>query len=145
METKIKLKKLDKNVILPTKQSKGSSGLDIYSNENAIVEMGENKLIRTGFSLELPPGFEAQIRSRSGLALKYRIFVLNSPGTIDEDYRGEVGVILMNLGDNNFVVKKGDRIAQLIILEIPSIVLEETATLSDTIRGEGGFGSTDKK
>jgi dUTP pyrophosphatase len=145
METKIKLKKLDKNVLLPTKQSNRAAGFDLYSNENTVIETGENKLVGTGFSMELPTGFEAQIRSRSGLALKYRIFVLNSPGTIDEDYRGEVGVILMNLSDNNFVIKKGDRIAQMIITELPSILLEETTTLSETKRGTGGFGSTDKK
>ena len=145
MEIKIKLKKLDPTALLPVKQSAGAAGFDLYANETTVVRTGENKLIKTGFSLELPPGFEAQIRSRSGLALKNKVFVLNSPGTIDEDYRGEVGVILMNLGDNDFSIKKGARIAQMIISELPSVILEEVVELTETPRGEGGFGSTDKK
>jgi dUTP pyrophosphatase len=145
MEIKIKLKKLDKTALLPVKQSKGAAGFDLYANEATVLEPGENKLVKTGFSLELPSGFEAQIRSRSGLALKNKVFVLNSPGTIDEDYRGEVGIILMNLGKEAFPVKKGDRIAQMIISEIPSVLLEEVSELTSTPRGKGGFGSTDKK
>ena len=145
MEIKIKLKKLDPSALLPVKQSTAAAGFDLYANETTVVRTGENKLIKTGFSLELPPGFEAQIRSRSGLALKNKVFVLNSPGTIDEDYRGEVGVILMNLGDNDFSIKKGARIAQMIISELPSVILEEVVELTETPRGEGGFGSTDKK
>jgi len=145
MEIKIKLKKLDPQAHLPVKQSAGAAGFDLYANETTVIKTGENKLVKTGFSLELPPGFEAQIRSRSGLALKNEVFVLNSPGTIDADYRGEVGVILMNLGDNDFKIKKDDRIAQMIISSLPSVILEEVAELAATPRGEGGFGSTDKK
>lgn len=145
MEIKIKLKKLDPKALLPVKQSKGAAGFDLYANEAAVIKPCENKLVKTGFSLELPSGFEAQIRSRSGLALKNKVFVLNSPGTIDEDYRGEVGIILMNLGAADFTIKKGDRIAQMIISELPSIILEEVSELAATPRGEGGFGSTDKK
>lgn len=145
MEIKIKLKKLTPTAFLPIKQSAGAAGFDLYANETTVVKTGENCLVKTGFSLELPPGFEAQIRSRSGLALKNKVFVLNSPGTVDEDYRGEVGVILMNLGDNDFPIKKGDRIAQMIISELPSVILEEVVELTETPRGEGGFGSTDKK
>lgn len=145
MEIKIKLKKLDVTVLLPTKQSKGAAGFDLSANETTVIKPGENKLVKTGFSLELPSGFEAQIRSRSGLALKNKVFVLNSPGTIDEDYRGEVGVILMNLGTTDFTIKKGDRIAQMIISEIPIVILEEASELTTTTRGEEGFGSTDKK
>lgn len=145
MKIKVKIKKLDTTALLPLKQSKGAAGFDLYANEATILEPGENKLIKTGFSLELPSGFEAQLRSRSGLALKNKVFVLNSPGTIDEDYRGEVGVILMNLGEEAFVIKKGARIAQMIISELPSVILEEVSELTTTPRGRGGFGSTDKK
>ena len=145
MEIKIKLKKLDPTALPPVKQSKGASGFDLYANETTVVRTGENKLVKTGFSLELPPGYEAQIRSRSGLALKNKVFVLNSPGTVDEDYRGEVGVILMNLGEDDFIIKKGARIAQMIISDLPSVILEEATELAPTPRGEGGFCSTDKK
>jgi dUTP pyrophosphatase len=103
---------------------------------------GETKLIPTGFAIALPPGYEAQVRPRSGLAIKYGIGILNSPGTIDADYRGEVKIILTNFGKENFVVRRGDRIAQLVIARHERAVWEEKESLEETERGEGGFGHT---
>jgi dUTP pyrophosphatase len=110
--------------------------------EETVLNPGERKLISTGFSVALPPGFEAQIRPRSGLALKHGVSLLNAPGTIDADYRGEVGIILINLGKSPFVVKRGDRIAQMIINKVYQAHLELTPELSPTERNEGGFGHT---
>ena len=115
---------------------------DIYANENKIIPPKEIDIISTGFSMEIPVGFEAQIRPRSGLAIKKGIGVLNSPGTIDSGYRGEVKIILINLGQDPFEVNVGDRIAQIGIRELPSVSFIIKDELSDTQRGEGGFGST---
>lgn len=129
---------------LPKYQTALSAGMDLYANIDADFTLKplERKLVPTGLFLELPEGFEAQVRPRSGLAIKNGITVLNSPGTVDADYRGEVGVILINLSSGNFVIKDGDRIAQMVIAKHETAVWEETAELAETERGSGGFGST---
>jgi len=138
----IKFKKITPDSIIPEYMSKGSSGSDIYADEELIINPGEIKLVSTGFKLSIPEGFEGQVRPRSGLALKHGITVLNAPGTIDSDYRGEVKVILINLGKENFKINKGDRIAQLIIAEVVRANFTITEELEDTIRSDGGFGHT---
>ena len=127
---------------LPAYMSEGAAGMDLYANvkEEVTVEKGSIKLIPTGVRIALPEGFEAQIRPRSGLALKNGISLVNSPGTIDSDYRGEIGVIVINLGENDFVVKRGDRIAQMVINRYEKVEWKECADLDETERGEGGFG-----
>ena len=127
---------------LPAYMSEGAAGMDLYANvkEEVTVEKGSIKLISTGIRIALPEGFEAQIRPRSGLALKNGISLVNSPGTIDSDYRGEIGVIVINLGENDFVVKRGDRIAQMVINRYEKVEWTECADLDETERGEGGFG-----
>ena len=127
---------------LPAYMSEGAAGMDLYANvkEEVTVEKGSIKLIPTGIRIALPEGFEAQIRPRSGLALKNGISLVNSPGTIDSYYRGEIGVIVINLGENDFVVKRGDRIAQMVINRYEKVEWTECADLDETERGEGGFG-----
>lgn len=132
------------DIPLPTYATNGSAGMDIYAAIERELEIkpGETVLIPTGFSIELPHGFEAQIRPRSGLAVKHSIGIMNSPGTIDPDYRGEVKIILTNFGQQSFTVRRGDRIAQMVIARYERIVWEEVHQLSETQRGSGGFGST---
>ena len=131
---------------LPTYHSEHAAGLDVVAGvpEDAPVALapGGRALIPTGFALELPPGFEAQLRPRSGLALKSGVTVLNSPGTIDADYRGEVKVLLVNLSAEPFVVRRGMRIAQLVVARVEHVRIEPVSDLGGTSRGEGGFGST---
>jgi dUTP pyrophosphatase len=129
---------------LPKYQTELSAGMDLYANlpEEITLKSLERKLIPTGLFLELPEGFEAQVRPRSGLALKHGITVLNSPGTIDADYRGEVGVILVNLSAEDFTIKDGDRIAQMVLAKYETAEWESADSLSETTRGAGGFGST---
>lgn len=131
---------------LPKYQTALSAGMDLYANieESVTLKPLERKLISTGLLIELPQGFEAQIRPRSGLAIKNGITVLNTPGTIDADYRGEIGVILVNLSAESFTVNDGDRIAQIVIAKHETAIWEEVAELSETDRGAGGFGSTSK-
>lgn len=131
---------------IPKYQTELSAGMDLYANieENITLKSLERKLVPTGLFLELPAGFEAQIRPRSGLALKNGVTVLNSPGTVDADYRGEIGVILVNLSAEEFTVANGDRIAQMVIAKYETAVLEEVTILAETTRGAGGFGSTSK-
>lgn len=131
---------------LPEYQTESSAGMDINANlaESITLKSLERKLIPTGLFLELPPGFEAQIRPRSGLAIKNGITVLNAPGTIDADYRGEIGVILVNLSSEDFTINNGDRIAQMVIAKYEMAEWEEVNSLNETERGEGGFGSTSK-
>jgi dUTP pyrophosphatase len=126
--------------------STGSSGFDLHAAvaEPVVIEPGKWKLIPTGIALSIPEGLEAQVRPRSGLALKHGITVLNTPGTVDADYRGEIGVILMNLGDEPFVVERGHRIAQLVFVSVPQVSLRAVDQLDDTARGTGGFGHTGK-
>lgn len=142
---KIKIVNKSKHA-LPKYQTALSAGMDLYANidESIVLKSLERKLIPTGLFLELPAGFEAQVRPRSGLAIKNGISVLNSPGTIDADYRGEIGVILVNLSSDEFTVNDGDRIAQMVIAKHENAVWEEVAQLTETERGQGGFGSTSK-
>jgi dUTP pyrophosphatase len=131
---------------IPEYKTEGSAGMDIASAslKDIIIHPGETKLIPSNFILEIPKGYEGQVRPRSGLALKYNVTVLNSPGTIDSDYRGEVKVLLINHGKKDFTVKFGDRIAQLIISKCEQAELILSKNLSDTERGSGGYGSTGK-
>lgn len=144
----INIRKLPGNddIPIPKRMSEYSSGFDIYAaaTKAEVIQPGERALISTGFSIEMPKGIEAQIRPRSGLALKYGITLLNTPGTIDSDYRGEIKVIMINLGKESFTINRGDRIAQVIFMEIPEISLSEVEEISDTLRGVGGFGHTGK-
>lgn len=133
---------------LPAYQSKGAAGLDLVAAIDAqhplTLAPGARALVPTGLVLEIPAGFEAQVRPRSGLALNYGITVLNSPGTIDSDYRGEVSVVLANLGQAPFEIRRGERIAQLVVASVVRATLVEAAALTGTARGDGGFGSTGK-
>ena len=130
--------------LLPSYQTDGASGADLKSAEDGELAPGEYKLVKTGVSIELPIGYEAQVRPRSGLALKHGIGIVNAPGTIDSDYRGEIGVILINHGKDIFTYKKGDRIAQLVIASYTRAEFNIVDSLSDTARGSGGFGHTGK-
>lgn len=138
----LKVKKLNEDAIIPRFAHKGDAGMDLYAIEEVIIPKNETRLIKTGISIELPKMTEAQVRPRSGLALKHSITVLNSPGTIDEGYRGEIGVILINHGKEDFIVNKHMKIAQMVIKPIYEVNIEEVKSLSDTDRGNGGFGST---
>ncbi len=137
----IKFKKLDSNAIIPTFGSKDAAGFDFYSIEEYLLKSYEQKLIKTGLSVEIPKGYEMQIRPRSGLALKYKITVLNAPGTIDSDYRGEIMILLINFG-KPFKIHKHARIAQGVIQKLPKIEIKEVESLSESQRNKGGFGST---
>ena len=136
------IEKIDKSVELPKYAHPGDAGMDVCSNEDTFVPANNWKLIKTGIKVAVPEGFEMQVRPRSGLALKHGISVLNTPGTIDSGYRGEVGVVLINHSNNAFTVKKGDRIAQLVIAPVISVRVVEGEVDKVTERGEGGFGST---
>ncbi|MGI4775700.1 MAG: dUTP diphosphatase [Janthinobacterium lividum] len=141
----IKIKRLHSlDLPIPTYATQQSAGMDLYAANSEPIEMasGTTKIIPTSISIALPAGFEAQIRSRSGLAAKHNVIVLNAPGTIDSDYRGEIGVILTNLGKEIFVVERGTRIAQMIIARHEVAVWQEVDSLDGTKRGKGGFGST---
>jgi len=131
---------------LPSYESEYSAGMDLraYTDEEVILKPLERKLIKTGLFFEIPAGYEAQIRPRSGLAIKHGITVLNSPGTIDADYRGEIGIILINLSDEEFVINDGDRIAQMIISRHESAELIQVEEVNNTKRGAGGFGHSGK-
>ena len=139
---KVKVLKLIDSAKLPRYEHEDDSGLDLFALEDQEISSGKAVLIGTGISIELPPGTEAQIRPRSGLALKYSVTVLNTPGTVDAGYRGEIGVILINHGQQSFKVLKGMKIAQMVVVPVIRAELEEVDSLSETIRGEGGFGST---
>jgi len=145
--TKILIKRLSKQVSLPKYETSGSSGMDLAANidTNISIDPGKSAIIPTGLALSIPKGFEVQIRPRSGLAAKQKISVLNTPGTIDADYRGEIKVILINLGHEPFEVEKGLRIAQMVVCPIVQAQLKEVDDLSETERGKGGFGSTGTK
>ncbi|WP_077621040.1 dUTP diphosphatase [Bacillus sinesaloumensis] len=130
---------------LPLQANPGDAGLDLYSAEEKVIKPGEAELIKTGIKIELPPGTEAQVRPRSGLALKHSVTVLNSPGTIDEGYRGEIGVILINHGKLDFIVDKHMRIAQMVIAPVAQVHIQEVEEVTSSERGEGGFGSSGLK
>ena len=144
--TKVLIKKLDPSVELPTYKTNGASGMDLmaFIKEPINLKPYKSFLVPTGISVAFPNKFEIQIRPRSGLAAKNNISVLNTPGTIDSDYRGEIKVILFNHGDSDFLINNKDRIAQMILTPVIKMNLEETEDLPETIRGEGGFGSTGK-
>ncbi|MGV8073613.1 MAG: dUTP diphosphatase [Syntrophobacteraceae bacterium] len=139
---KLKVKRMSEAAIIPKYSHAGDAGMDLCAAEMVEIAPGRSELVPTGLSIELPPGSEAQIRPRSGLALRYGITVLNSPGTIDQGYRGEIGVILINHGHSTFRVEPGARIAQMVITPILIVEIEESESLSDTARAAGGFGST---
>ncbi len=143
---KILIKKLSSKVQLPKYKTDGSSGMDVmaYINTPVLIMPQTSELIPTGLSLAIPDNTEIQIRPRSGLAAKNNISILNSPGTIDSDYRGEIKVILYNHGSKDFIVNNGDRIAQMVLVPIIKATFEEVGDLPETIRGQGGFGSTGK-
>lgn len=138
----LKVKKIHEDAILPSYAHPGDAGMDLFSVEEKEILPGDAALIKTGIKIELPPLTEAQVRPRSGLALKNSVTVLNTPGTIDEGYRGEIGVILINHGKKTFKVEKSMKIAQMVIKPILKIEITEANELSETKRAEGGFGST---
>jgi dUTP diphosphatase len=144
MRVKIKRLPAARDLPLPTPASPGSSGFDLRAalDGEVVLRPGERLLVPTGLVLAIPPGWEGQVRPRSGLALRHGIGILNAPGTIDSDYRGEVGVILVNLGESPFPLKRGDRIAQLVFHRVEPVEWDEVETLDGTDRGAGGFGST---
>lgn len=139
---KLLVQKINEKAIVPNIAHDGDAGMDLFSIEEVMIKPMERKLIHTGIKIELPKNTEAQVRPRSGLALKHGITVLNTPGTIDEGYRGEIGVILINLGEKEFKVEEGMKIAQMVIKPVLTIEVETTESLSETHRGESGFGST---
>ena len=138
----VKFRKSDPAATLPAYAHPGDAGMDVRSVEELVIEPGGRRLVRTGLVMMLPQGYEAQVRPRSGLALKSGVTVLNTPGTIDEGYRGEVGVILANFGAEPFRVEKGAKIAQIVIAPCTRAEIVETDEVDATERGEGGFGST---
>lgn len=142
----IKLTKTETGTGLPTPRyaTEGSAGMDLYADieDKFVLHKNTRTLVSTGISIELPQGYEAQIRPRSGLAAKNGVTVLNTPGTIDSDYRGEIKVILINLSDQDFTIERGMRIAQMVIAPVTMATITETEVLEETARGEGGFGST---
>lgn len=140
----VKFRKLTEDAVIPKYMTPGSVGLDLTAVEFAFIRNGQIRLLSTGLAVELPEGTEGQIRPRSSLASKYGLTVVNSPGTIDTDYRGEIKVAVINLGSEPFVVRPGERIAQLVIVPVIKPEIEVVDDLSSTERGEGGFGSTGK-
>ena len=143
---KVLIKKLNPKVKIPEYKSQGASGMDIlaFIDKSIIVKPKSSKLISTGLSVAFSQDYEIQIRPRSGLAAKNNISILNTPGTIDSDYRGEIKIIIYNHGKDDFIINNGDRIAQMILVPIVKMELQETENLPETIRGKGGFGSTGK-
>ncbi|GHH97251.1 dUTP diphosphatase [Neobacillus kokaensis] len=142
MDYNLKVKLTHKDAALPYQANPGDAGLDLFSVEEKLIKPGEAELISTGIIIELPEGTEAQVRPRSGLALKHSVTVLNSPGTIDEGYRGEINVILINHGKKEFKVEKQMRIAQMVIAPVATVHITQVEELSDSERGAGGFGSS---
>lgn len=138
----LKVKRLDPAAKLPVRTTSGASCFDIHALESGTIPAKSRGFIRTGLAVAVDKGFEVQVRSRSGLALKQGVFVLNSPGTVDSDYRGEVGIILMNLGDDTFAYKAGERIAQIGVYPVVMCEAQLVDTLDETERSSGGFGST---
>ena len=135
-----------KHIPLPVYSTSGSSGMDVYAavHNPVVIKPGNMELIPTNLSVEIPGGYEIQVRPRSGLAAKYGIGIVNAPGTIDSDYRGEIKIILINFGKEDFVIQPGDRIAQFVVSKVYTAKFEEVKTLNNTKRGEGGFGHTGK-
>ena len=144
---KILIKKTSKEVITPKYKTDGSSGVDLsaFLEKKVVIKPNSSELIPTGLQVAIPEEYEIQIRPRSGLAAKESIGILNSPGTIDSDYRGELKIIIFNHGHKDFIINNGDRVAQMVLVPILKMEFEEVDSLSDTVRGQGGFGSTGKK
>ena len=142
---KLKIKRLNDEAIIPQYARKGDAGMDLFSISEHVLKHGERCLVSTGLSFEIPEGYEVQIRPRSGLALKKGISLVNSPGTIDAGYRGEIGIIIINHGREDFEIKKGDKIAQAVINKFETGEIEEVEELENSDRGEGGFGSSGTK
>jgi len=138
----VRFMKLEEGATLPCYAHSGDAGMDLVAFQKVSIPSGDAALVRTGLSIQLPPGTEAQVRPRSGLALKRKVTVLNTPGTIDEGYRGEIGVILINHGKEDFIAEKGMKIAQLVIKPVLRVEIEEADSLTETARGIGGFGSS---
>ena len=146
MKIKVKISMLEGcGDLIPAKAHADDAAFDLRSRADMIIPVNQSTLVPTGVFMELPVNYEAQVRPRSGLALKHNITLTNSPGTIDAGYRGEVGVIMFNHGPEEFAVKRGDRIAQMVITELPQVELELAESLSESDRGAGGFGSTGKQ
>jgi dUTP pyrophosphatase len=142
MKRTLKVKKLDESAKVPSYAHPGDAGLDLFASEDVTIPAGEYRRVGTGTAIQLPQGTEGQVRPRSGMALRHGVTVLNSPGTVDEGYRGEVAVILINHGKEEFHVAKGMKIAQLLVKNVETVETVEVRDLSETSRGEGGFGST---
>lgn len=142
---KVEIKKLDESAIIPEYAHKTDAGADVFALEETLIKPHETVLVKTGIAVAIPIGYEIQVRPRSGLSLKSTLRIANAPGTIDSDYRGEICVIMTNTGNLSYTINKGDKIAQLVIAPVPMIDWVEVKELSTTERGEGGFGSTDKK
>lgn len=142
MKEVIKFKKLNSEAIIPNYAHIEDAGMDIYSNEEVLIPARSWGLVKTGISMELPKGYEAQVRSKSGLSLKNGIIVLNSPGTIDENYRGEIGIILMNVSTVDYKVEKSQKVAQMVINKVEHFEVIEVSEISSSSRGDGAFGST---
>ncbi|MGP1562046.1 MAG: dUTP diphosphatase [Helicobacteraceae bacterium] len=138
----INVKKLHPDAVIPSYKTAGASGFDLCSVEDCVIAPMQRELVKTGLALSFAPGYELQVRPRSGLALKHGITCLNSPGTVDSDYRGEIMVILINLGSEDFHIKKGERIAQGVLMRVCHASFSQTDALDETARGTGGFGST---
>jgi len=138
----VKIKKISEDAKMPCYAHEGDSGMDLYSTEDVTLKSLERKAIETGIKIELPSGYEAQVRPKSGLALNHGISVLNTPGTIDSGYRGEIKVIAVNLSSEEYKIEKGKKIAQIVFCKVEKVVLEESTELNETKRNEGGFGST---
>lgn len=144
MPVEVQIKRLENGggLAVPSYESAGAAGMDICAAQDTVIAAGKRAMIATGFAFAIPVGYEIQVRPRSGLAAKKGITVLNTPGTVDSDYRGEVKVILANLGDEEFAVTRGDRIAQIVVAPVIQAAITEVAQLDETARGTGGFGST---
>jgi dUTP pyrophosphatase len=144
MTIEVRIKRLNHGagLPLPSYESTGAAGMDICAAEGVTIRSGRRALISTGFAFAIPDGYEVQVRPRSGLAIKHGITVLNTPGTIDSDYRGEVKIILANFGEEDFKLDRGDRIAQIVVAPVVQADIAEVEDLDDTARGAGGFGST---
>lgn len=139
---KLKIQREDKEVKLPSYAHPGDAGMDLYSAESCVLKPGERKIVSTGVKIAVPHGYEAQVRPKSGLAAKNGISIVNSPGTIDSGYRGIVGIILINHGNEELKIEKNMKIAQMVINKVELVDVEEVTELDDTARGKGGFGST---
>lgn len=138
----VKVKKLVNEAKLPTYALEGDAGADIYALCHQVINSGQRALVKTGIAIELPENYEAQVRSKSGLALKNGLFVLNSPGTIEHTYRGEVGVIILNTSNEDYIINPGQKIAQLVVKPVIPVTFIENNQLTETVRGSDGFGST---